>query len=271
MIKLTLGPLAALICILLLPSAPAIGQTNPSPAPGTTFKDCTNCPVMVVLPPGVFVMGSRETAREQPPRLVSIKQPFAMGRFEVTFAEWDACLAAGACQHNPHDHKWGRGTRPVINVDFFMVEQYLAWLSQTTGQTYRLPTEAEWEYAARAGSTTRFWFGDKADAGLINCRDCRTRYSAKQNAPVGTFPANPFGLHDMHGNAYEWVQDCWNPDYQGAPKTAEARLSGDCRQRVIRGGSWYYFQRQARSASRAINPANVRSYWLSFRVVRDLP
>ncbi len=262
---------ALLTIALWAASGLAAAQSTADRQPNESFKDCPECPEMVTLPAGAFVMGGRETKREQPPRLVRILAPIAMGKFEVTFDEWKACFNAGACAEIPGDHGWGRGARPVVNINFHMASGYVRWLSRKTGRRYRLPTEAEWEYAARAGSTTRFWFGDKAGVGRLNCRDCGTKWSKKKTAPVGSFRANPFGLHDMHGNAYEWVEDCWVDNYRGAPKDGSARLDGDCSQRVIRGGSWYYFQRQSRSASRAKNPVNVKSYWLSFRVVRDMP
>lgn len=272
-VRLRLGPLfiVGMTALFLLPSGVTLATKGPDLEPGTSFRECQDCPEMVVIPRGTFVMGSRETKAEQPPRIVMIKKPFAIGKFEVTFAEWEACVKERGCDSRmPSDHGWGKVDMPVINVNFKMVEEYARWLSIKTGKTYRLPSEAEWEYAARGGSTTRFWFGDDPGKGQVNCRDCSTKWSKKGSAPVGSFKANPFGLHDMHGNAYEWVADCWNPNYQGAPKDARSRTDGDCTKRVIRGGSWYYFQRQARSSSRAKNAPNVKSYWLSFRLVREI-
>ncbi|MEQ8506493.1 MAG: formylglycine-generating enzyme family protein [Rhodospirillales bacterium] len=240
------------------------------PAAPKVFKDCDVCPEMVVLPKGAFIMGSTLLPAEQPKHPVFIKKSFAMSRFEITFDNWEACLTEGGCSHNPHDHNWGRGRQPIMNIDFHMAEGYAKWLSNKTGQTYRLPSEAEWEYAARAGSTTAFWFGDKEADGKINCRNCAGAVPGHRNGPVGMFEPNPFGLYDMHGNAYEWVSDCWVPHYQGAPRDGSPRVDGDCNIRVIRGGSWYYYARQSRSASRAKNAAAVKSYWLSFRVVREL-
>ena len=263
--------------LLALVAVPALAQTpaakpaaKPAPAAPQVFKDCDVCPEMVVLPKGAFIMGSDLLPAEQPKHPVFIKKPFAMSRFEITFDNWEACLIEKGCTHNPHDHNWGRGRQPIMNIDFHMAEGYAKWLSQKTGHTYRLPTEAEWEYGARAGSTTAYWFGDNPDDGMINCRQCTGAVPGHRNAPVGQYKPNPFGLYDMHGNAYEWVSDCWIPHYKGAPRDGSARTEGDCAIRVIRGGSWYYFSRQSRSSSRAKNPAAVKSYWLSFRVVREL-
>lgn len=263
--------LVAVPALAQTPAAPAAKPaTKPAPAAPKVFKDCDVCPEMVVLPKGAFIMGSDLLPAEQPKHPVFIKKPFAMSRFEITFDNWEACLIEKGCTHNPHDHNWGRGRQPVMNIDFYMAEGYAKWLSQKTGHTYRLPTEAEWEYGARAGSTTAYWFGDNPDDGMINCRQCTGAVPGHRNAPVGQYKPNPFGLYDMHGNAYEWVSDCWIPHYKGAPRDGSARTEGDCAIRVIRGGSWYYFSRQSRSSSRAKNAAAVKSYWLSFRVVREL-
>ena len=253
-----------------IPPAPVIGPGRKL-KPGDMFRDCATCPEMVVLPAGVFVMGSKRYKRERPPRAIRIRKPFAMGRFEVQHAEWQACVDAGGCSHRPHDHKWGTERRPVINIDHGQAEGFAKWLSRTTGRTYRLPSEAEWEYAARAGSTKNYAHGDEVGQGMVNCRKCGTPWSGLGNAPVGSFPPNKWGLYDMHGNAFEWVKDCWHGDYIGAPKDASARLTGNCALRVIRGGSWYYYSRMSRAANRQKNPAAVKSYWLSFRLVRELP
>ena len=238
--------------------------------PGDVFRDCVQCPDMVVVPPGIFVMGSEKHKREGPTRVIRVRRPFAIGRFEVTRDEWMLCVAAGACKHTPDDHGWGTDRMPVINVDHRMVHNYTAWLSAMTGQTYRLPSEAEWEYAARAGSKKNYWFGDDVGENQVNCRECGSPWSGIGSAPVGSFAANPWGLYDMHGNAFEWVEDCWNDSHAGAAQTLAPRLDGDCRFRVIRGGSWYYFSRMSRSANRQKNAASVKSYWLSFRLVREL-
>ncbi|MGB0670009.1 MAG: formylglycine-generating enzyme family protein [Rhodospirillales bacterium] len=235
------------------------------------FKDCPECPVMVALPAGVFVMGENgRNQQEMPAHSVTIAKPIAVGKYEVTFDEWEACFAAGGCKANPDDHKWGRGTRPVINITWAEAQDYVAWLSRRTGKRYRLLSDAEWEYAARAGTTTAFYWGDEVGQNNANCRDCESQWSKKGSGPVGSFPPNPWGLHDMHGNIWEWVEDCWNPNYIGAPKDGRARTTGDCRQRGIRSGSWYYFSRNARSAWRFHNDARVKSYNIGLRIAREL-
>lgn len=240
--------------------------------PGTVFRDCeTVCPELVVIPPGSFVMGSDEKA-ESPLTPVTIAKPFALGRYETTFDEFDACVDAGGCAKKPFDRDWGRGRRPVHTVTLAEIEAYLAWLSNTTGKRYRLPSEAEWEYAARAGTTTNYWFGDVMIAGEVNCRDCATEWSNVKSAPVGTFRPNPWGLYDVHGNLNEMVADCWNVNHQGAPHDGSARTTGSdkCLSRVLKGGAWYYNPRAARSAWRARNDSRVASYVFGFRVLREL-
>ncbi len=253
--------------------APQPGAAKAEPAkPGTLIRDCPECPEMVVLPPGIFIMGSaRGDDKERPARPVRIAKPFAIGKYEVTFDEWAACLREKSCRVDPNDHGWGRGRRPVINVDFNAAKQYAAWLSKKTGRAYRLPSEAEWEYAARGGTTTDYPWGDAMIPGRANCRDCETEWSAKGTAPAGSFPANAFGLHDLTGNVWEWVEDCWNADHSGAPADARPRLSGECAFRPVRGGSWYYFRKLARSSYRVKWAVEDRSYNVGFRVAREIP
>ena len=243
------------------------------PAP-KAFRDCPECPEMVVVPAGSFMMGSPpgETGRtkhEGPRHRVTIPKPFAVGKYEVTFAEWDACVAAGGCRgHRREDQGWGRGRRPAINVNWDDAKAYVRWLSRKTGKQYRLLSEAEWEYAARAGKSTRYHWGDDIGRNRANCDLCGSRWDDNQTAPVGSFPANAFGLHDAHGNVWEWVEDCWNPNYAGAPADGSAWRSGDCYSRVLRGGSWYDLPRFLRSANR--NRSGVRSDDFGFRVARTL-
>lgn len=252
-----------------IPMAPII-QPGQELKPGVIFRDCEACPEMVVIPPGLFLMGSDKHKSEKPRRLIRFRKPFAIGRFETTHEQWQACLDAGTCKHKPHDHNWGTNRMPVINVSHAMVKNYAKWLSQTTGQKYRLPSEAEWEYVARAGSKKNYWYGDLVGENQVNCRKCGSPWSGIGNAPIGSFEPNPWGVYDMHGNAFEWVEDCWHPNYEGAPKSSAARTDGKCHFRVIRGGSWYYYSRMSRSANRQKNPSAVKSYWLSFRLVREL-
>ncbi|WP_092235571.1 formylglycine-generating enzyme family protein [Bradyrhizobium sp. Gha] len=245
-------------------------QQGASVDPGELFRDCDNCPELVVVPPGDFVMGSNDTPYEKPEHLIRIPKPFAIGRREVTFAEWDPCVDAGACKVRPEDHGWGRGDRPVINVSWEDTKLYVAWLSQKTGQKYRLPSEAEWEYAARAGTRTPFWWGKEAGVGHAQCDGCGSPIK-QQVVPVGSFRPNGFGLYDTSGNAAEWVEDCWNDSYRNAPKDALPWTSGDCRLRVLRGGNFLSKVSDVRSSARFRYDVDVRYYANGFRVVRELP
>ena len=247
--------------------------------PGTIFKDCDTCPEMVTVPKGLYVMGLGGKNRHGPPRRIVINKTFAIGRYEVKFSEWFACLADKGCSYRPDDHNWGAMGRPVINITWPQAKNFTRWLSLKTGQRYRLPSEAEWEYVARAGTTTQFWWGDQPGHNMANCRDCESRTCctakkhsccSKKTKPVGSFPVNQFGLYDTAGNVFEWTEDCWNPNHKGRPKISSARKGGDCTNRVIRGGSFYYFSKVARSYYRAKNPPGVKSYWLGFRVLREL-
>jgi formylglycine-generating enzyme required for sulfatase activity len=234
---------------------------------------------MVVVPAGEFMMGSPEHEAERgndegPRRKVTIAKHFAVGKFEVTFAEWDACVAASACVYTPEDIGWGRGKRPVIEVSWDDITKYLPWLSRRAGKTYRLLTEAEWEYAARAGTTTPFSTGDTIISVQANFAGTYTYGGSppglyqQKTVEVGSFQPNAFGLYDMHGNVYEWVQDCYS--YAGAPLDGSAVVSKDCSWRVLRGGSWYDYPRYLRSAARLRNRPDLRIRYLGFRVARTL-
>lgn len=256
--------------------------SDPLYEPGDTFRDCDDCPEMVVVPSGSFLMGSPEgeEAREDiegPQHRVTIAEPFAIGVYEVTFNEWDACVADGGCNgYLPDDEGWGRGRRPVINVSWENAQAYLDWLSSSTGMAYRLPSEAEWEYAARAGTTTPFHFGPTISTDQANHNGTDTYGSGQkgvrrgQTVQVGSFPANAFGLHDVHGNVWEWIEDCWNDRYAGAPANGTAWTSGYCGQRVLRGGSWYNDSGDLRSANRYANYTNTLFFSDGFRVARKL-
>ncbi len=245
-------------------------------APGTNFRDCSDCPVMVVIPPGEFIMGSPDSEQgrdsdEGPQRRVTIGYALAIGKFEVTFGEWDACVAGGGCSHRPSDQGWGRGNRPVVDVSWHDAKQFVAWLSAKTGRTYRLLSEAEWEYAARGGTATAYYWGNTVGSNNTNCSECGSAWGGKQSALVGSFAANAFGLHDMLGNVYEWTEDCWNTNYNGAPNDSVARTSGNCRARMLRGGSWGNSPQYLRSAVRFWNSTGTRLNAFGFRVARTLP
>ncbi|MET0193354.1 MAG: SUMF1/EgtB/PvdO family nonheme iron enzyme, partial [Hyphomicrobiaceae bacterium] len=242
--------------------------------PGTAFKECEQCPEMVVLPPGEFTMGSPAAeegrfANEGPQRKVTIGVPFAVGKFEVTFAEWDACVAAAGCKHKPNDRGWGRGKRPAINVSWEDIKDYLPWLARRTGKTYRLLTEAEWEYAARAGTTTPFSTGATITVEQANFFSGIDTYR-KETIEVGALPPNAFDLHDMHGNVWEWVQDCFRESYAGAGSDGAAVADAAGCARVLRGGAWSNEARALRSASRHREVSHMRDADFGFRVARTL-
>ena len=248
---------------------------------GDVFRDCSNCPEVVIVPPGSFLMGPRGTTLSH---LVTIGQPLAVGRYEVTFAEWYACVAEGGCNdYKPGDEKLGRGNRPVVNVSWHDAQNYVSWLSQKTGKPYRLLSEAEWEYAARAGTTTSYYWGDDDRKNKVICAyantgsyyDCSERPTT---VPVGSLRPNNFGLYDMSGNVLEWTADCWNRTYAGAPSDGRVWQQGDCQMRVMRGGSWYDYFRSGglrptypfRSAARHYTWSSWRKNFIGFRVVRTM-
>jgi formylglycine-generating enzyme required for sulfatase activity len=215
---------------------------------------------MVVIPAGYTRLASGGNVR--------IEKPFLVGKFEVTFEEYDACVRAGACACCPDDFGWGRGRQPVIYMSWNDAQDYVAWLSKRTGKAYRLLSEAEWEYAAQAGTGRAATV--RKGANEANCDGCGSRWDGKQTAPVGSFPPNAFGLHDLLGNVWEWTADCWNEGHAGAPGGGTARTSGDCSLRVLRGGSWYIHPRLARSAFRLWDTAVNRIDVNGFRVARTL-
>jgi formylglycine-generating enzyme required for sulfatase activity len=234
------------------------------------LKDCEDCPELVRIPAGSFVMGSKDGHwSESPAHRVTIAKPFALGKYEVTVGQWQACVDAGACQSMPA-MQGVSASSPVHNVSWNEVQDYLKWLSEVSGESYRLPTEAEWEYAARAGTKTRYWWGEGIGVSNANCEDCGGDWDRKTPAQVGGLAANPFGLHDMNGGVMEWVADCWSQDYEGAPGDGSAQQSGDCGQRVLRGGSWRNDQTYATVSSRLSYDASVRYYTNGVRVARDL-
>ena len=242
---------------------------TPDDTPPTTTRDCPECPLMVEVPAGSYVMGSPPTEQgrwsdEGPQHTVTIGYRLAVGVYEVTFAEWDACVAAGGCNgYRPSDRGWGRGARPVINVSWDDAQAYVAWLSRKTGRSYRLLSESEWEYVARAGTTTRYHTGDTITSRRANFG------KSGRTVEVGSYPANAFGLHDVHGNVWEWTQDCWNDSYRGAPANGSAWESGTCARRVVRSGSWWFGLRDVRSANRArSSPGFHHDYGI--RVARTL-
>ena len=252
----------------------------PPPEPGSTFTDCADCPTMVQIPAGTFVQGSppdepERDSDEGPQRTVNLPA-FAMGQTEVTFDQWDACVADGGCSRNPSDFGWGRGDRPVVDVSWNDAQEYVTWLSNRTAEDYRLPSESEWEYATRAGTTGRFNTGDCITTDQANFRGdfpaqgCPTGIYRQQTLPVASFAPNAFGLYDTHGNVWEWVQDCWNGSYTGAPTDGSAWMTGDCSRAVLRGGAWGNSGRDLRSANRVRYARGGRSDSVGFRVARSV-
>ncbi len=264
------------------PARPTDAKLFPSlPKPGTIFRDvdASWCPELVVIPPGKFVMGSTRVEQERaiqqgaqrswvewetPEHLVRIAYTLAVGCYPLTFEEYGH-FARTTGRAQPDDKGWGRGRRPVINVNLEDAKSFIAWLSVQTRQQYRMLSEAEWEYACQAGTTTRFWWGDE-----ITPQNANYGRNIAKTTEVGKYPANPFGLYDMHGNVWEWVEDCWNDSYDGAPNDGSAWTTGDCSRRVIRGASWDNRPELLRSASRLSKWADNRNDLIGFRVARML-
>ncbi len=278
----------AFVAAALLQAAPAAAQDVP--AAGSEFRDCPACPVMVAMPTGVYGMGAPPLDQGRPYdegelRRVEVTQPFAMGKFEVSFDEWDACVKEGACPA-ADDSDFGRGKRPVINVSWEDAGRYARWLAKKTGKPYRLPTEAEWEYAARAGAGRDRFFGIplKSVCEHANLYDlagkaaheyewehvpCRDGYT--ETAPVGKFKPNAFGLHDMLGNVWEWTEDCMSAKWRGVRNDTGALIEGDCSMRAFRGGSWLNHPGYYIRFSDRYKFLGTRHSDLGFRVARDLP
>ena len=251
------------------------GMPSNSPAkpladvPTNTLRDCPQCPELVLIPPGSFNMGSTEVFDfEGPVHQVSIRRAFYLGRYEVTYDEWDACVVDRGCKYRPDDAGAGRGRRPVTDLDWNDAKAYLAWLSVKTGKTFRLPTESEWEYAARAMTTTSYPWGRSMEKDRANCAGCTSEPHNKA-IEVGSFKPNAFGVYDMAGNAAEWVEDCWSDGYRGAPADGSAVIKQACGQRVLRGGSFNNDVKYLRSAARFRYDYDVRHPSNGLRVARE--
>ena len=269
------------------PYVPTPDQKKDLPTLGT-FRECskdTHCPTMIVVPAGDFDMGTSDSEvealrakyphrdglaeEERPQRKVHIPA-FAIARYELTFDEWDVCVQFGDCPQR-NSPRWGKGQRPVMNISWDEAQRYISWLSKATGTSYRLPSEAEWEYAARAGSKTQYSWGDDPEQGRANCSGCNGKQNGKTE-PVGSYSANAFGLHDMHGNVREWVEDIYHDNYLGTPPANGAAWldKGNIDERVIRGGAWFMHPEFGRSANRAKLPPETRNNFLGFRVAKTL-
>ncbi len=243
--------------------------------PGSAFRDCPECPEMVVVPAGAYAVGSTAAGSETPVHEVTFAKPFAVGKYEVTFDEWEACAADGGCNgYVPSDRGWGRGRQPVIGVSWYHAKTYVDWLSKKTGGDYRLPSEAEWEYAARAGACTTYWWGDDVGNGNARCSDCGSNpidvgSNQASGGQVGQYPPNAFGLYDTAGNVLEWVEDC-KDTYEQAKADGSATETGRCDERAARGGSAGHKQWQLRPETRLFLTANRPNNFTGFRVAKTL-
>jgi formylglycine-generating enzyme required for sulfatase activity len=249
--------------------------------PRDSFKECAqDCPEMIVAPAGSFTMGSLPTDKdrsqsEPPPHRVTISRPFAVSKFALTFADWDACVLGGGCNgYKPNDFGFGRGRQPVIAVTWDDAQQYVRWLAAVTGKPYRLLSETEYEYATRAGTSTAYPWGDDIKVNgtaMANCNACGSKWDGRETAPVGSFAPNAFGLYDMVGNVLEWVEDCAHESFEGAPIDGSAWVTdGDCSRHVARGGCYAFPPSSIRSAYRLRTPSAVRFNALGLRVGRTL-
>jgi formylglycine-generating enzyme required for sulfatase activity len=250
-----------------------VSEPSDAPQPAVVVIE----PEMVRVPPAgfalAFEMGSaRGGEDEQPVHPVTFKRPFAIGKYEVSFDEY-AVFAQQTGAPMPSDEDWGSGRRPVINVSWDDARDYARWLSSVTGRTYRLPTEAEWEFASRAGTREAYWWGNAVGEGLANCYGCGGPWDGERTAPVGSFESNPWGLHDTLGNVWEWTADCWHENYQAAPGDGSVWLEesgGDCARHVVRGGAWFNMPSNVRSALR-FGADDVYAFpFLGFRLAEDL-
>ena len=275
----TLLLVAVAMCPVDVAAQSREASLNDDRAAGETFTDALASggagPLMVVIPAGSFRMGCVNDdgeciSDEFPVHAVNVPR-FALAKHEVTFAEWDACLDAGGCNgYRPHDRGWGRGDRPAVRVPWNDAQAYVAWLSQQTGGQYRLPSESEWEYAARAGTQSKYHWGGRVGANRANCDGCGSPWDGEKTAPVGSFAPNAWGLHDIHGNVLEWTADCVNQSYVGAPTDGSAWLDGTCGRRVVRGGAWDSDPRFVRSAYRGAAATDFIVDVIGFRVARTL-
>jgi formylglycine-generating enzyme required for sulfatase activity/class 3 adenylate cyclase len=232
-------------------------SATPAPPPASVVRESE----MKTVHAGIFTMGSNDDVTEKPTHQVTIK-PFSMSLYPVSVRDWNECAAAKACSFVAA----GKDDAPVTNVSWSDAKQFVAWLAGATRKAYRLPSEAEWEYAARGGTQTKYWWGDQFQSGMANCRNCNDNSGAEQPMKVGSFKPNPFGLYDMGGSVDQWVEDCWHKNYQGAPADGSAWVEGDCTSHVIRSGSWKNDTRYVRPSNRDSYDTNVRYPTHGFRV-----
>ena len=239
------------------PASPAAPNTPPKMQPDSSSRE----PEMTALRGGSFTMGSNDDITEKPVHQVTIK-PFLISKYPISVREWNECAAAKACVLMAT----GKDDAPVTNISWTDAKQFVAWLAATTRKAYRLPSEAEWEYAARGGTQTKYWWGDQMESGIANCKNCSEVAAAEQPVKVGSFKPNPFGLYDMGGGVDQWVEDCWHKNYQGAPSDGSPWVEADCVAHVIRSGSWKNDARYVRPANRDSYDTSVRYPTHGFRV-----
>jgi formylglycine-generating enzyme required for sulfatase activity len=252
------------------PAEPAAAPLTPVRSFRDALKGGIKGPVMMELPAGTFKMGSLGNSLnyDESPRHKVTLTGFSISKYEVTFAEYDR-FARATGRRLPYDENWGRGNRPVVNVSWQDAVAYTEWLSRQSGKTYRLPSEAEWEYAVRAGGVSRHWWDDEKAGIYANCFNCGSKWDNRQTSPVGSFPGNRFGLHDMAGNVQEWTQDCYQTGYTDAPADGSALLTPECTQRSVRGGGYTSPLDTLRSARRGQYDQDTRLDNIGFRVVRE--
>ncbi|WP_282609182.1 SUMF1/EgtB/PvdO family nonheme iron enzyme [Pelagibius sp. Alg239-R121] len=249
------------------PPTAVAALTSGEKTAGSGQRDCEFCPELVQIVPGSFTMGSNsDNDNERPATKVTIKKAYAIGRYEVSVGEWASCVSDGGCSYKPKKKAGQSDRAPMRNLSWLDAMEYVNWLAKKTGRPYRLPSEAEWEYAARAGTKTSYWWGRDVGSGKVDCKDCGSEWVRKNPPELGSFGANPFGLYDTSGSVWEWTADCWTKSHDGAPRDGSVRNSADCRQRVLRGGSWRNEPAYLRSASRFNYDANVRYLVNGFRV-----
>ncbi|MEO6421784.1 MAG: formylglycine-generating enzyme family protein [Candidatus Nitrotoga sp.] len=231
------------------------------------FRDGPDAPEMVVIPAGSYRRGEAFNKYK-----VTIARPFAIGKYPVTVAEWKCYVEKGEISYSPSDNDWEGDNLPVTNISWFDAQNYARWLSTQTGKTYRLLSEAEWEYACRAGSVTEYYWGDEIGHNNCNCQESGSEWSRKRASPIGSFTPNVFGLHDMLGNIWEWLDDIWHDNYEGAPADGRSwSFGGNQMGRVMRGGSWSSFPRYVRCAHRHGSVPTIRNFNFGLRIARTLP
>ncbi len=260
------------------PKAPPPAAVAAPPAPpqkgGATaaneIRDCAACPAMLTVSPGTFAMGSNSgDPSEKPSHRVTLDHSFALAKYVVTVAQWNACRDAGACPRLPSDSNTVANA-PARDLSWDDAQLYVKWLSKVSGKSYRLPTEAEWEFAARGGTATRYWWGNEMRPGNANCKDCGSPWHADAPDNVGSFAANPLGFYDMAGGVWEWVSDCWHSSYKNAPADGRSWDEPNCQVRVIRGGSWRDGAAYMPVSTRFKYDSSVRFSANGFRVARDV-